>query len=189
VLRPGNSRSGTAADHIETARLALAQLPRSPRRRVLVRADSDGGTREFPGWLTGRSRRLHYSIGMTVTEDMQAAIMKVPAFAWTPTCDGDGHVRDGAWVADTTELLAVHRHQRAPVHHLRHRRGQRPVRGPGTVPPPSAQVRRPRPKRQRHPAAHQAAEELRAELWSQDSAMTDHHFQRQLSHPNAYEPV
>jgi hypothetical protein len=37
---------------------------------VLVRADSGGGTHEFLQWLTARSRRLHYSIGMTITEDM-----------------------------------------------------------------------------------------------------------------------
>ena len=42
---------------------------------------------------------------MTVTEDMQTAIGKVPATAWTPAYDGDGQVRDGAWVADITGLL------------------------------------------------------------------------------------
>jgi hypothetical protein len=41
---------------------------------------------------------------MTITEDMQAAILKVPASAWTPTYDGDGQVRDGAWAADITGL-------------------------------------------------------------------------------------
>ena len=42
---------------------------------------------------------------MTITEDMQQAIVKVPAAAWTPAYDGDGQVRDGAWVADITGLL------------------------------------------------------------------------------------
>jgi hypothetical protein len=42
---------------------------------------------------------------MTVTEDMQAAILKVPADSWTPAYDGDGQVRDGAWVADITGML------------------------------------------------------------------------------------
>jgi hypothetical protein len=105
VLRPGNAGSNTAADHIEAARLALAQLPRQLRGRVLIRADSGGGTHEFLQWLTARSRRLRYSVGMTVTEDMQAAILKVPAPAWTPAYDGEGQVRDGAWVADITGLL------------------------------------------------------------------------------------
>jgi hypothetical protein len=105
VLRPGNAGSNTAADHIETARLALAQLPRRLRRKVLVRADSGGGTHEFLKWLTAKSRRLHYSVGMVITEAMQDAIGKVPADAWTPAYDGDGEVRKGAWVADITGML------------------------------------------------------------------------------------
>jgi hypothetical protein len=105
LLRPGNAGSNTAADHIEATAAALAQLPRRQRGRVLVRADSGGGTREFLTWLTARSRPLHYSTGMTITEDMQAAILKVPAGSWTPACDGDGEIRDGAWVADITGML------------------------------------------------------------------------------------
>jgi hypothetical protein len=105
ALRAGNAGSNTAADHIEATRLALAQLPRRQRRKALVRTDSGGGTREFLTWLTAPSRRLRYSIGMTITEDMQDAILKVPATAWTPAYDGDGQVRDGAWVADITGLL------------------------------------------------------------------------------------
>jgi hypothetical protein len=107
VLRAGNAGSNTAADHIEAARLALAQLPRHLRRRVLVRADSGGGTHEFLDWLTSKSRRLHYSVGMTMTEAIGDAIGKVPAAAWTPAYDGDGQVRDGAWVADITGLLEL----------------------------------------------------------------------------------
>jgi hypothetical protein len=83
--------------------LALAQLPRRLRGRVLVRADSGGGTHEFLTWLA--ARRLRYSVGMTITDDMRDAILKVPAAAWTPACDGGGQVRDGAWVADITGLL------------------------------------------------------------------------------------
>ncbi len=47
VLRPGNAGSNTASDHIDAARLALAQLPKHRRRQVLIRADSGGGTHEF----------------------------------------------------------------------------------------------------------------------------------------------
>ena len=105
VLRPGNAGSNTAADHIEATRLALAQLPCHLRRKALIRADTAGGTHEFLEWLTARSRRLHYSVGFTITEDVQQAIGKVPASAWTPAYDGDGQVRDGAWIADITGLL------------------------------------------------------------------------------------
>jgi hypothetical protein len=66
-LRAGNAGSNTAADHIEAARLAIDQLPPHLRRKVLVRADSGGGTHEFLDSLTAKSRRLHYSVGMTIT--------------------------------------------------------------------------------------------------------------------------
>jgi hypothetical protein len=105
VLRTGSAGSNTAADHVEAARLALAQLPRHLRRKALIRTDSGGGTHGFLNWLTAPSRRLHYSAGMTITEDMQAAILKVPARSWTPAYDGDGQARDDAWVADITGLL------------------------------------------------------------------------------------
>jgi hypothetical protein len=105
VLRAGNAGSNTAADHVEAARLAVAQLPRQLRGRVLVRADSGGGTREFLQWMTSRSRPLHYSVGMTIGEDMQEAVLKIPAGSWTPAYDGNGQVRDGAWVADITGML------------------------------------------------------------------------------------
>jgi hypothetical protein len=105
VLRPGNAGSNTAADHIEATRLALAQLPRHLRRRVLIRADSGGGTHDFLTWLAKPGRRLHYSVGLTITEEIQDAILKVPAAAWTPAYDSDGQVRVGAWVAEITGML------------------------------------------------------------------------------------
>jgi hypothetical protein len=52
MLRAGNAGSNTASDHVEAARLALAQLPRHLRRRVLIRTDSSGGTHDFLKWLT-----------------------------------------------------------------------------------------------------------------------------------------
>jgi hypothetical protein len=75
------------------------------RRRVLVRADSGGGTHEFLNWLTRPGRRLHYSAGFTITDGIGDAIAKIPARAWTPAYDAEGEVRDGAWVAELTGLL------------------------------------------------------------------------------------
>ncbi|GHC43846.1 hypothetical protein GCM10010507_18380 [Streptomyces cinnamoneus] len=51
---PGNAGSNTASDHIETTRLALAQLPTHLRRgrQTLIRTDSAGGTHAFLDWLT-----------------------------------------------------------------------------------------------------------------------------------------
>jgi hypothetical protein len=105
MLRPGNAGSNTAADHIEATRLALAQLPGKTRRQVLIRADSGGGTHEFLAWLARPGRRLAYSVGFTIADEAQQAIMKIPDRAWTPAYDGDGQVRDGAWVAELTGLL------------------------------------------------------------------------------------
>ena len=103
VLRPGNAGSNTAAEHIDVARLALAQLPRRARRRVLIRTDSGGGTHEFLAWLAGR--RLHYSLGFTIGEDAQQAIGQLPERVWEPAYDAGGQVRPGAWVAELTGLL------------------------------------------------------------------------------------
>jgi hypothetical protein len=105
LLRAGNAGSNTAADHIEAARLGLAQLPRRLRRRVLIRADSGGGTQTFLAWLTKPGRRLAYSVGFTITEDVQAAILAIPAAAWAPAYDAGGQVRPGAWVAEITGTL------------------------------------------------------------------------------------
>jgi hypothetical protein len=104
MLRAGNAGSNTASDHVEAARLALAQLPRHLRRRVLIRTDSGGGTHDFLKWLTRPGRRLAYSVGFTITEDIADAILKIPASAWTPAYDADGLVRPGAWVAEITGM-------------------------------------------------------------------------------------
>jgi hypothetical protein len=72
---------------------------------VLVRADSGGGTHEFLSWLARPGRRLAYSVGFTITDDIQDAIGKIPAAAWTPAYDAAGQVRDGAWVAEITGML------------------------------------------------------------------------------------
>jgi hypothetical protein len=105
LLRPGNAGSNTASEHIEVTRLALAQLPGRVRRRVLIRTDSGGGTHEFLAWLTRPSCRLHYSVGMTITEDMHQAILTLPGRVWEAAYDAGGEVRRGAWVAELTGLL------------------------------------------------------------------------------------
>ena len=105
MLRPGNAGSNTASDHIQATRLALAQLPRHLRRRVLIRSDSGGGTHEFLAWLARPGQRLAYSVGFTITEDIPDAVLKIPARAWTPAYDAEGRARPGAWVAEITGML------------------------------------------------------------------------------------
>ena len=105
IPRPGNAGSNTAADHITATRLALAQLPKALRRQVLIRTDSGGGTHEFLTWLTRPGRWLKYSIGFTITDDIAAVILRLPATAWTPAYDADGQARPGAWVTEITAML------------------------------------------------------------------------------------
>jgi hypothetical protein len=102
LLRPGNAGSNTAADHITTTRLALAQLPKRHRRgrSTLIRTDSAGGTHEFVDWLSKRGRWLSYSVGMTITDAIHQAVLKVPASAWTPAVEPSGEIREGAWTAE-----------------------------------------------------------------------------------------
>jgi hypothetical protein len=105
MLRPGNAGSNTAADHIEATRLALAQLSGRAQRRVLIRTDSGGGTHEFLAWLARPGRRLAYSVGFTITDDVAKAILQLPDRIWEPAYDAEGQVRPGAWVAEITGML------------------------------------------------------------------------------------
>lgn len=107
LLRPGNAGSDTAADHITTTQLALAQLPKKYRRgrRTLIRTDSAGGTHDFVAWLAKRGRWLSCSVGMVITEPIHRHVLKIPGPAWTPAAEADGQIRDGAWVAELTGKL------------------------------------------------------------------------------------
>ncbi len=48
----------------------------------------------------GRGGSVEYSVGMTITDAIHHAVLKVPASAWTPAVEPDGDIRDGAWVAE-----------------------------------------------------------------------------------------
>ena len=70
---------------------------------MLIRTDSGGGTHEFLTWVA--SRRLKYSIGFTLTDEICAAILDLPDEAWQVAYDAGRQVRHGAWVADLTGML------------------------------------------------------------------------------------
>jgi hypothetical protein len=103
VLRPGNAGSNTAADHITAGRLALNQIPTRLHKQVLIRTDSGGGTHEFLDWVT--ARRVKYSIGFNLTDDICAAILALPEHVWQAAYDADRQPRPGAWVAELTGML------------------------------------------------------------------------------------
>ncbi|MEV0299480.1 IS1380 family transposase [Nocardia sp. NPDC050710] len=107
LLRPGNAGANTAADHKTVLAAALAQLPWQPGyrvgRKVLVRTDSGGGTHDFAAYCA--ARRVQYSLGFTLTDTIVEAVDAIPKHVWTPAYDADEQVRDGAWVAEVTDML------------------------------------------------------------------------------------
>jgi hypothetical protein len=106
LLRPGNAGSNTATDHIAVIRQALAQLPGQRHgRKVLVRTDCAGGTKQLIEWLT--RRRLSYSVGFTLPTNTPDLLANIPDSAWTSAYDAHDQVRDGAWVAELTGLLEL----------------------------------------------------------------------------------
>ncbi|MFE9454602.1 transposase [Streptomyces sp. NPDC006739] len=106
VLRPGNAGSDTAADHIETAQLALGQLPQHLRRerQTLIRTDSGGGTHTFLDWLFRRRPVAVVLRRMTTTDAIHQAVLKIPKKAWTPAYHAGGIERPGAWIAEITAM-------------------------------------------------------------------------------------
>jgi len=104
ALRPGNAGSNTATDHITVISQALRQLPGGRAgKQVLVRIDGAGSTHKVIEWLTGR--RLAYSVGFTLPENTPDLLRRIPEHVWTPAYDAHDQVRDGAWVAELTDLL------------------------------------------------------------------------------------
>ena len=110
ALRPGNAGSNTAADHIEVLTAAVAQVPRTHRKKLLVRVDGAGASHALLKWLTDqdakRGRSVQYSVGFAVTETVRTAIAAIPAEGvWSPALKANGETREKAHVAEITGLL------------------------------------------------------------------------------------
>jgi hypothetical protein len=106
MLRPGNAGANTAADHITVLELALAQLPRAVLEQaaeIVIRTDSAAATHEFTDEL--RCARIHFLMGYDLTETVRQAILSLPESAWLPAIRQDGETREGAWVAELTDVL------------------------------------------------------------------------------------
>ncbi len=103
MLRAGNANAGVAVDHIGVLDAALAQLDPVQAQRVLVRTDTAAATHAFLQRITDLG--LEFSIGWYARADVAAAIQVLPEQAWLPAVDGDGQPRDGAWIAELTDLL------------------------------------------------------------------------------------
>jgi hypothetical protein len=120
VLRPGNAGANTIADHLAVLDAAVAQLPAevaaghrpgegpdSADRRVMVRTDSAGCTQ---GFVNGcRARNIGFAVVARSNAQVSAAISRTytetnPA-RWTPARRQNGERRDGAQVAELTDLV------------------------------------------------------------------------------------
>jgi Transposase DDE domain group 1 len=119
-LRPGNAGANAVVDHLAVLDAAVSQLPvevaaghrvgDSPdavARRVVVRTDSAGCTH---GFVWGcRARNIGFAVVARSNRQVAAAISRTYTEAnparWAPARHQDGELRDGAWVAELTDLV------------------------------------------------------------------------------------
>ncbi|WP_099025937.1 IS1380 family transposase [Mycolicibacterium palauense] len=115
LLRTGNAGSNTASDHVIVLAQALASLPAPWRpdpdhpdgpNNVLVRCDTAGATHGFAEAC--RTQGVGFSFGYPVDWRVQDAVDTLNlGDAWYPAIDTDGGIRDGAWVAEATDLVTL----------------------------------------------------------------------------------
>jgi hypothetical protein len=103
ILRPGNAGSNTAADQIAVVEQALQQIPVDLIEdiEILVRADSAGATHDLLDFCC--EHRLRYSVGYELTDQVRAAIIKVPDDAWVCALAADGSERENGQIAEITD--------------------------------------------------------------------------------------
>jgi hypothetical protein len=116
MLRPGNATANNAADQLAVIDEAIGALPAVwqtghaagddstlVRRRLLVRADTAGGTKKM---LTGlAARNLIFSVGMRTSDDAIAGIRAIDETAWQGAVDASGKPREGAQVTEAPHLV------------------------------------------------------------------------------------
>jgi hypothetical protein len=51
---------------------------------------------------------VEYSVGWAIDEPERGAITALPSSAWSPALDADGEVREGAQVAELSQLLQAY---------------------------------------------------------------------------------
>lgn len=112
LLRAGNAGSNTTADHITVLGWALQSLPEGYRPnadnpdgpRVLIRSDSAGATYGFAAAC--RTSQVGFSLGAVIDQPIRDAVEVLNAGdGWYPAIDSGGGIRDGAWVAEATDLV------------------------------------------------------------------------------------
>jgi hypothetical protein len=119
-LRPGNAGANTVVDHLGVLDDAVAQLPETVAcghrpgddvelvtRPVVVRTDSAGCTH---GFMTGcRQRNIGFAVVARSTNQITAAISRTYTednpTRWAPALRQNGERRDGAQIAELTDLV------------------------------------------------------------------------------------
>ena len=98
MLRRGSAGSNTAADHLALLDAAIAALPPTFRRRLMVTCDGAGASHALVARLdelaARRGYELVYSVGWVLGERERAALRLVPEQAWQIAVDGRGQVRE-----------------------------------------------------------------------------------------------
>jgi hypothetical protein len=107
--RPGNATSNDAADNIAALTAAIAAIPGTYRRKVLVRLDGAGFSHKLLEHIaTGggvKGRTWEFSVGWACTDREIDAIDRAPKALWQNGIDQDGTLLKDTWVADITGLL------------------------------------------------------------------------------------
>ena len=118
VLRPGNAGSTTLADHVDVLDAAIAQLPKEAAlghragddadmvtRPVVVRTDSAGCSTKFASAC--RARNVGFFLVARTNAQVHGAIFETLGIEdlWEPAVHQDGAPREGAGVAELTELV------------------------------------------------------------------------------------
>jgi len=116
ILRPGNAGSNDTDDHLELLEQAIAALPpeyrvgHEPgedaslvRHHIVVRADSAGASHGFVRGLV--EANIEYSIGHQINAKVREALLLFQEEDWEQAIEADDTIRDGAWVAELTELM------------------------------------------------------------------------------------
>jgi hypothetical protein len=113
LLRPGNRAPHNADDHVEVLDLALAQLPVAPLGTdpdngvaMLARTDSAGASHKFVDGLVERG--IEFSIGLDMQKQVRLAVLALPLSAWTEAITADCDIREGAEVAELSNLDLSH---------------------------------------------------------------------------------
>lgn len=112
LLRRGNAGSNTAADHVTVLGWAMQSLPADYRPdpadpggpKILVRCDAAGATHTFA--QACRTTGVGFSFGYPVDARVRDATEVLNAGqCWYPAIESGDELREGAWVAEATDLI------------------------------------------------------------------------------------